>query len=414
MTNMKNSIVFQPSHIGTLKIKNRLVRSATFENAASGKGEATEELLQIYRSLAEGGVGLIITGIGGVYTQAIMPNQVRFDEDRFIPKLKKIPDVVHEINNDCRIMVQLNHPGRQVADPENPEAFISHASPALLTVIEKQLQETVGEQEVHPKIEPTAPSAIFDKFFQRTPRALTVEEIEKIIDAFSNAIRRAMEAGFDGVQLHAAHGWLLSSFLSPYTNHREDAYGGSTENRAKILTEIYKRSRKMVGDDFPITVKFNTTDFLPGGIDTEEAINLSRILSKTGYAALETSGGMWETVTLSESELGWPPVLIPESRTNIKSKDEEGYFATNASAIKNNTDATVILVGGIKSFDKIEEILNNGIADFVSMSRPLIRQPDLPNLWLTGKGPSTAECISCNACLPIGGSLGCRMKKADK
>ena len=118
-------------------------------------------------------------------------------------------------------------------------------------------------------------------------------------------------------------------------------------------------------------------------------------------------------MTRSESELGWRPVLIPESRTNIKSKDEEGYFATNASEIKKNIDTTVILVGGIKSFDKIEEILNNGIADFVSMSRPLIRQPDLPNLWLTGKGPTTAECISCNACLPIGGSLGCRMKKAN-
>jgi 2,4-dienoyl-CoA reductase-like NADH-dependent reductase (Old Yellow Enzyme family) len=234
MGDRENSIVFQPGYIGNLKIKNRLVRSATFENAASNSGKTTEELLQIYRSLAEGGVGLIITGISGVYTQAIMPKQVRFDEDRFIPELKKIPKAVHEVSSDCRIMAQLNHPGRQVSDPDNPGPFISHASPALLTVIKKQLQETVGGQEVHHKIEPTAPSDIFDKFFQRTPRALTVEEIEKIINAFSNAIRRAAEARFDGVQLHAAHGWLLSSFLSPYTNNREDIYGGSSEKRASV------------------------------------------------------------------------------------------------------------------------------------------------------------------------------------
>jgi 2,4-dienoyl-CoA reductase-like NADH-dependent reductase (Old Yellow Enzyme family) len=158
-------------------------------------------------------------------------------------------------------------------------------------------------------------------------------------------------------------------------------------------------------------IKINTTDFLPGGIDLNEAVRLGNLLSDIGFAAIEASGGMWESVTRTQEELGWIPVILPESRTRIKDRDQEAYFLPAARALKEKTNATVILVGGLKSFSKMEEVLTSKGADFVSMSRPLIRQPDLPTLWRPGEGPDKAECISCNACLPIGTArLACRAK----
>ncbi len=260
-------------------------------------------------------------------------------------------------------------------------------------------------------VEPTAPSAIHDPTFDRTPRALTVEEIEKIIESFAEGVRRAQEAGFDGVQLHAAHGYLLSSFLSPQTNRREDQYGGSIENRFRMIKNIYEQARKKVDERFPIVIKMNTTDLLPDGVDLAEAIRLGRALSKLGFSAIEASGGMWEAATRSQEELGWPPVILPEARTAIKTRDQEAYFLQGAKALKEETGATIILVGGLRSFGKIEEILTSKAADFVSISRPLVRQPDLPNLWRSGEGPDRAECISCNACLPVGSvRIACRIK----
>jgi len=268
-----------------------------------------------------------------------------------------------------------------------------------------------GPEEALHIMEPTAPSAVYDALFDRTPRALTRGEIDEIIEAFAEGVRRAQEAGFDGVQLHAAHGYLLSSFLSPRTNQREDQYGGSTENRTRIVKDIYERARKKVSDRFPILIKMNTTDFLPGGMDLDEAVRVGRGLSEIGFSAIESSGGMWEAMIRKQEELGWPPVLLPESRTGIKDKDQEAYFLPGAKAIKEKTNEIVILVGGLKSFSKIEEVLTSKAADFIGMCRPLIRQPDLPNLWRSGEGPDKAECISCNACLPVGSArTGCRVK----
>lgn len=240
---------------------------------------------------------------------------------------------------------------------------------------------------------------------------MTIEEIEKIIESFAEAVRRAQEAGFDGVQLHAAHGYLLSSFLSPRTNQRKDQYGGSFENRIRITKDIYEQARKKVNEHFPILIKINSTDFLPNGMDLAEAIRVGRALSKVGFAAIEVSGGMWEAATRNQEELGWPPVILPESRTAIKTQDQEAYFLQGAKALKEETDTTIILVGGLRSFSKIEEVLTSKVADFVSISRPLIRQPNLPNLWLSGEGPDKAECVSCNACLPVSNaSIACRVK----
>ena len=412
MVTRKDSIVFTPARIGQLEIKNRLVRSATYERAATSKGEVSDFLVDLYRTLAQGGVGLIITSGAGVYSKALAPDLViRADNDDFIAGLRKIPQSVREVAPDCRVVLQLNHPGRQVIHREDAAKLMPVLPPALMAYIQKHPEVMAPPREPPHVVEPTAPSAVYDATFDRSPRALTPDEIDKIIEAFAEGVRRAQEAGFDGAQVHAAHGWLLSSFLSPRTNQREDQYGGSTENRTRIVRDIYQRARGKVGDGFPILIKVNTTDFLPGGIDLNEAVRVGKLLSEIGFAAIETSGGMWEAVTRKKEELGWLPVLLPESRTGVKSQDQEGYFLPGAKALKEKTNATVIAVGGFRSFSKIEEVLNSKAVDFVSMSRPLIRQPDLPHLWRSGEGPDKAECISCNACLPIGSArLACRAK----
>jgi 2,4-dienoyl-CoA reductase-like NADH-dependent reductase (Old Yellow Enzyme family) len=410
MASREKSIVFTPARIGSLEIKNRLVRSATFEGAATQGGEVSEQLIDLYRNLAKGGVGLIITGITGVYSKALAPGLVRSDNDNFIAGLRKIPLTVKEAAPDCSVMLQLHHPGRQVISQQDTVKMLSLLPPALIAYLQKHPELLVPPEGTVHEIEPTAPSAVYDATFDRTPRALTVDEIGEIIEAFAEGIRRAQEAGFDGVQIHAAHGWLLSSFLSPRTNKREDQYGGSTDNRTRIIREIYEQARKKVGDSFPILIKINTTDFLKGGIELDEVIRVGEILCHLGFTAIEASGGMWEACTRTKEELGWVPVVLPESRTGIATYNDEAYFLPGAKALKEKTKATVILVGGMRSFSKIEDVLTAKATDFVSLSRPLIRQPDLPNLWRSGEGEDKAECISCNACLPLRSPTACRVK----
>lgn len=359
---------FDPGYIGNIEIKNRLVRSATYECGATGQGEVTDVLVNLYETLARGGAGLLITGHTAVHEKGISSTfMMRICDDSFMPGLQKITDAVHGVQNDCKIMVQLTHPGRQVRRPDI--------------------------------VEPVAPSALYDPYLRQTPRALEVEEIDGLIEAFACAVMRAREAGFDGVQFHAAHGWLLSSFLSPHTNRREDSYGGSTENRTRIVREICERSRKKVGRDFPLLIKINGNDYIPGGVDVAEASRIACLLSMAGFSAIEVSGCMWETLTRSEEELGWKPVPIPESRVGVREKDKEAYFLPEAWEIKRNSTVPIILVGGIRSLDTIEEILDAEAADFCALCRPLIREPGLPAVWQQKGTEKSSSCISCNACV---------------
>ena len=377
------SLVFEPGEIGGLMIKNRLVRSATYEGMASEDASVTGKLVELYKTLAEGGVGLIITGYAYVQPGGKpLPRQTGIDRDDLIPGWRKIAETVHEHGDGCKVAIQLVHCGRQ--------SFF--------------LEKTV------------APSAVLDPFSSNMPREMTIEEIEETIEAFAEAARRTKEAGFDAVQLHAAHGYLLSQFLSPHTNRRTDEYGGSTENRIKIVEDIYKRTVEKTGKDFPILIKMNVDDFLEGGIDLNESRKIAQRLSKMGFAAIETSGGMDETAIRDEEELGWTPAYPSFCRINIRYKDEEAYHLPYAREIKKVIDVPLILVGGIRSLDVIEKILAEGNADFIALSRPLIRQPDLPNRWLKGIEGLTAECISCNGCVGsiIMGSLQCTQKEGTE
>ena len=373
---------FHPGRIGGLVIRNRLVRSATFESRAEN-GKVTDELSNFYRTLTRGGVGLIITGHVAVHPEGYMtPKMTQISDDSFIPGLRRIARVVHDQNNNCKIVIQLNHPGRQTLPTTDRESI--------------------------------APSAVYDTLYKRTPREMRVREIEEMIDCFAEGIRRAREAEFDGVQLHAAHGWLLSSFLSPHTNRRQDGYGGTTAKRTRIIREIVEKGRKKVGIGFPILVKMNSDDCFPGGINLEEALRIVKEFSALGFSAIEVSGGIRESLARSEEELGWKPVPIPEARVGIAREDQEAFFYSGAKAIKKVVNLPVILVGGIRSLDKIEEILEEGSVDFCAMARPFIREPNLPKKFFR-RETQKAACISCNACLPFdGGPVRCRADEKNR
>lgn len=358
----------KPKKIGNLEIKNRFVRSATYEGLATEDGEITDKLVNLYKTLSEGGCGLIITSHAFVQPSGRAGDkQIAVYKDDFIPGLKKLADIVHKHNRDCKVALQLAHSGRQATRIDARDII--------------------------------APSAVLERYTNNIPREMTAEEIEETIEAFAQAARRAKEAGYDAVQLHGAHGWLISEFLSPYTNKRTDEYGGNTENRIRFVEKIYRRSRELVGDGFPILIKMNCDDFLDGGITLEESKKIAKKLSKIGFDAIEISSCMWETVRRKKKELGWKPKFIPESRPSVGTVNEAAYNLPYAKEIKKGIDIPLILVGGINTIDLVEEILNKGDADFIAFSRPLIREPDLPNRWMKGMGSAIVECDYCNNCL---------------
>ena len=352
--------IFSQGQIGNLTLPNRLVRSATWEPSIINSRQMSDEVLDLYEKLAIGGVGLIVTGGFPVFQGETPGGEDSgagthpYDAVQ-IEGLGGIADVVHRSNPDCKVVAQL--------------------------------------ETGHPAV---GPSAISSPFLEETIRPLSAAEVRSVVDCFVEAIARMKALGFDGVQLHAAHGGLLSCFLSPYTNRRDDAYGGSVKNRARMVREIVSGAREKVGD-FPILIKMNGTDYVPGGIDVENLPELAQEIQSCGVDAIEVSGGMWDCLARTEEELGFRPVPAPESHTRIKSPDKQSYFLKYAERL--DLDIPVILVGGNRDVERLEEIVRGGKVDFVALCRPLISEPDLPRRWLEGQGKNTTDCISCNACL---------------
>jgi 2,4-dienoyl-CoA reductase-like NADH-dependent reductase (Old Yellow Enzyme family) len=355
--------IFAQGKIAGLPIKNRLVRSGTLEAAMTEEGKATDAMLSLYKDLSEGGVGMIITGAMAVMPEGLgLHKQIRIWDDSYINEIAGIADVVHGYGKGCKIFAQLQHGGRQ-------------------TILD---------------IEPVGPSAVPSPLLKKSVRALPADEVRHIIKCFSEAIVRCKEAGFDGVQLHAGHGYLLSSFLSTYTNLRTDHFGGSVKNRVNIVREIITSARQKAGD-FPLLIKMNCDDFVEGGIDMDTFPDLAMEVQDAGVDAIEVSGGMWDCFKRSEKELGFFPLPIPESRTRINTRDKQSYFLPYVEKL--NLSIPVILVGGNKNIEHMEEIMRGGKIAFASMCRPLICEPDLPNRWLEGRGSAQSQCVSCNLCL---------------
>ncbi len=371
--------VFSEGKIANLVLKNRLVRSATGTNKMTVEGKTTDELLKIYRDLAAGGVGMIISGVmavapGGKRT----PKQACIYEDRFIEEIAKIAHAVHQTDAQCAVIAQINHAGRQLLH-------------------DNDFAECVG------------PSAVASPILTKKARELSIQEIEEIIQCFVSAIARVKKAAFDGVQLHAAHGYLLSSFLSPYTNKRNDRYGGSVQNCVSIIREIVSEARKEVGN-FPILIKVNCDDHVEGGITKDTFQELLSEIEKTDVDAVEVSGGMWDCMVRSEEELGFFPFPIPESRTRINTLEKQSYYYNDIKDIHMNLP--LILVGGHRNIEHMESLLKNENVQYLALCRPLISEADLPKRWLENKGHETTDCVSCNACLLIlKDDFGCALKK---
>jgi 2,4-dienoyl-CoA reductase-like NADH-dependent reductase (Old Yellow Enzyme family) len=370
--------IFSEGRIANLVLKNRLVRSATCEYKMTRDGKTTGTILNIYKDLAAGGVGMIISSLMAVTLEGKgVADQICIYNDNYISEISKIADVVHETDSKCVIIAQLCHSGRQVT-------------------YDNGIAECVG------------PSQVESPILIKKARELTISEIEAIIESFVDSIIRVKKAGFDGAQLHAAHGYLLSSFLSPYTNRREDKYGGSVENRTRIIKDILALARKKVGD-FPILIKINCEDHIIGGISKDSISELVKEIEASGVDAIEVSGGMWDCLMRSENELGFRPLPLPESRTRIDTPDKQSYYYEYVKGIK--TKVPLILVGGNRNIELLENLIQEGNLDFISLSRPLIAEPGLPNRWHKGIGKETTACVSCNACVVFKEEYGCAFKR---
>ncbi|RPH49880.1 MAG: NADH:flavin oxidoreductase [Desulfobacteraceae bacterium] len=346
------SKLFESSEINGMKLANRFVRSATWEGMASPEGAVTPKLIETMRVLAKGGVGLIISSHSYVRTDGqASPWQLGVFKDDLIPGLREMAAAVHEAGG--RIVMQLAHAG--------------HFAAGKLT---GQIPLVVSDFEG----------------LAKTPRKeITVSDIKELVSAFAEAARRAKAADFDGVQIHSAHGYFLSQFLSPAFNRRTDNYGGTINNRARIHVETVKAIRNAVGDNYPLLIKMNCRDFAENGLDLNDSLVAANLLSDAGLDAIELSGGMLTGGKLSPSRFG------------INSPDKEAYFREELRAFKKQIKIPLILVGGNRSFEVAEELVKEGSADYISMSRPFIREPDLISRWKSGDRRK-AECKSDNLC----------------
>jgi len=344
--------LFEPTEINGMKLPNRFVRSATWEGMAAEDGACTPALLECMTGLSRGGVGLIISSHAYVLRNGQAgPWQLGAYSDHLLPGLLEMTQSVHR--HGTPIALQLAHAG-----------FLAFA-------------HATGEP-------PMAPSVV-EGISKGEKRQMTETDIQAVVEAFGRAAGRARAAGFDAVQIHAAHGYLLSQFLSPAFNKRTDGYGGTLENRARPLMQVLASVRQAVGKDYPVLVKMNSRDFLEGGLDIQDSVAVGRILQEGGIDAIELSGG-----TLVSGKLG-------PSRPGIRSHEKEAYFEDAAKAFKDNVSVPLILVGGIRSLEVAERLLKEGTADYLSMCRPLIREPDLVNRWRAGDR-RTAACLSDNMC----------------
>jgi 2,4-dienoyl-CoA reductase-like NADH-dependent reductase (Old Yellow Enzyme family) len=349
--------LFEPITIGNMTLENRTVRSATWMGMADAEGGCTPRLIEIKAALARGGVGLIITG-GAMVDAActFAPGALNCDGDALEPGLAAMAQAVHDQGG--RIALQIAHGGLM--------------APAELT----------GQQ-------PVGPSPMLT---EQGPlgRALTVDEIDEIVEAFGAAAQRAVRTGYDAVQVHGAHGYLLSEFISPWFNHRTDDYGGSLENRARLLLQVVRRVRQETGDAYPILAKINVDDRLPDGFGVSDMLTVCGWLQEAGVDAIELSGGT--TMALLQGQ--------PQN-SYARVGDTGVYWRDAAVQLKQRVSLPLILVGGIRSRATAEALLSEGVCDCIALCRPLIREPDLVARWRSGAA-SEAACISCDGCFGPG------------
>jgi len=350
--------LFDQTEFAGMKLKNRLFRSATYDGLADENGHMTEELFQVYENLAKGGVGAIITGLTYVSDlENPIPRQMGIYDDSFIDEYKKLTEMCHQY--DAKIILQIACLGSQTSHGESGKIM-------------------------------WGPSAVEDFGYKATPKEMTSQDFQLVQIAFSDAALRAKKAGFDGVQMHVAHGYLLSKFLTPYYNRRKDGYGGNIENRARMVLETYQAIRDKVGPDYPVLIKINCEDFMDKGMTFAECKYVCERLADLGINAVEVSGG------ISSSRPN-------EGTIRVISAEQESYFKLYAEELARDINVPVVLVGGNRRVAPLTEILNQTSIEYIALCRPLIRESDLVNRWQAGE-LSSAKCVSCNKCFRLGGT----------
>jgi len=346
--------LFESVSINGMTLANRFVRSATWEGLASREGSVTSKLTKMMVELARGEVGLIISSYAFVSPEGqSSPGQLAIYDDHFVTGLRVMVQAVHEAGG--KIAVQIVHGGR----------FTDFTLTGL---------------------QPIGPSAV-TKDNQTTCRAMSKSDIANIVSAFTQAAVRAKQAGFDAIQLHAAHGFLLSQFLSPALNQRTDEYGGTLENRARFLLEAVRSVRKATGPGYPLLIKLNSEDFLEGGLTRAEAVQVSAMLEAASIDTIEFSGG---TVVSPEK-------FSPSRPGKLKGPPGEVFYREAAKLYKDKVGIPLMLVGGIRSYETANDLIRSGVADYISLGRPLICEPGLVKRWHNGERRKS-DCASCNSC----------------
>jgi 2,4-dienoyl-CoA reductase-like NADH-dependent reductase (Old Yellow Enzyme family)/thioredoxin reductase len=345
--------LFDPGCIGTMELKNRLVMPPMGTNYALKDGSVTQRQIDYYEERARGGVGLVIVEISCIDSpvgKGAM-KQICIDDDRFIPQLSKLAESIKR--HGAKAAIQIHHAGRQT------------------------LSKLTGHQ-------PVAPSPIPMSGGEQ-PRELTLSEIAKLVTRFAEAAERAKKAGFDGVEIHGAHGYLISQFLSPLSNHRQDAYGGSLENRARFLLEVIKAVREGVGSDYPFWCRLSAMEIgVEGGITLEETQVVAQMAAKAGVDAIHVSAH--QVTPARRSPMAQPPCL----------------FVPLAEGIKKVVSLPVIAVGRIPP-ELGEGVLRDGKADFISIGKALLADPHLPQKVAVGSIEDITPCVYCLTCLDSAG-----------
>jgi len=363
--------IFTPWSLNNVELPNRLVRSATWEGMADEQGYVTQPLIDLMSSLAQGGVGLIITGYAFVLPWGRgMPGQTGVHDDACMDGLSRMAETVHR--NGGKIAMQIVHAGGHTR------------------------LEWIGRR-------PLGPSARYNDILHLEIGGLSREEVQEIIAAFGKAAARAKQAGFDAVQIHGAHSYLINQFLSPDMNLRTDKYGGSLKNRARFCLEVYDEVRRAVSAEFPGARKLNSDDGVPSGFLLEDGVKVARMLDQRGIDAIEVSGG----------RAGGGRQYDNSPARTVRTPEEEGYFLNHAREIKQAVSCPVISVGGWRSPDRVEEALKE--VDAVAMCRPLIREPHLPKRWRE-EDLAPATCISCGQCFAraLQGGVACGQEEKEK
>ena len=351
---------FEPFETERLKLSGRLVRAPVWSGTADEEGFVTDKTVDFYEKLAGTGLGLIITGFAFVSGNSrAVPRMLGAASDEYIPGLKRLADAMHAKGD--KICLQIAHCGLNAIPSYDPEGLIY--GPSLIALTGNTQSEKAGR---------------LHKGNAHIMRSLTRWQIDQILDDFASAAAVAEEAGFDAVEIHGAHHYLISEFLSPTFNKRTDIYGGGSRQRARFAVDVLSRVRKLL-PDLPLIFRMNCEDFTPGGITLGDSKITAAMVAQAGCDIISVSGNN-------------------PTRTRIVKREKEAYFREQARIIKQAGGLPVIVTGGVRSPEAVNELLDKGYADLVGIGRPLIRTPDLGARWREGNF-DPYSCISCNGCM---------------